>query len=105
MYNESLKSFIIDWDLNYPIDLLYRKKYGIRFNSLEHRELNFIDMCIELFEENMLKNGNNKEEDEIYFPGHGLNVLTRMQNQYTPEEADDIFDKIDIKKIAKEELK
>ena len=46
-----LKQFIYDWNLKYRIDRIYRKKYGIRFNSKEHRELNLIDMKIELEED------------------------------------------------------
>ena len=48
---EDFERFIYEWNINYPIDRYYRKKYNLRFNSPDHRVSNFIDMAFEYFED------------------------------------------------------
>jgi hypothetical protein len=54
-YNFSLKDFIFLWNKEYPFDYIWRKKYGIAFNSSQHREMNFIDMQFDVLEEQLIQ--------------------------------------------------
>lgn len=47
----SLKDKIISWNVEFPFDRIWRKKYSILFGSKQHLEANFIDMCFQLREE------------------------------------------------------
>jgi len=53
---EDVDKFIYEWNTQYPIDRWYRKKYGIKFNSPDHRVLSFIDMYIEWKEDKIFNN-------------------------------------------------
>jgi hypothetical protein len=57
-----IKKFIFRWH-EFPLDYWWRKKYNIPFGSQQHREMNFIDMCIEYQEELLLKKSVNNDED------------------------------------------
>jgi hypothetical protein len=65
-FKESVKRFILDWDMRYPIDFWWRKRCGITFGSKLHREANFFDMALEFVEFELLnpKNDLPKEFDE-----------------------------------------
>jgi hypothetical protein len=53
---DAIKRFLISWNTRFRFDRVYRKKYNIRFNSKEHREINQIDIFLELQEERLFKN-------------------------------------------------
>ena len=59
-----LRKFIIKWNHNYPIDFIWRKKYGVAFGSQEHRQMSFLDMLFDLEEEVMMNNLLAKNEKE-----------------------------------------
>jgi hypothetical protein len=48
---DDFERFVYEWNNTNPIDRYYREKYGIRFNSPDHRVLNFIDMAFEYYED------------------------------------------------------
>lgn len=50
---EEIKEFVIQWNINYPVDKWWRQKHKIAFNSPDHRVVSFIDMIIEYEEEQM----------------------------------------------------
>lgn len=50
---KSLKDQIIAWNIEFPFDRIWRKRYEILFGSKQHLESNFIDMCFQLREELM----------------------------------------------------
>jgi hypothetical protein len=50
-----LKKFIVNWNKNFPIDYLWRQKYGVAFGSPEHRQMSFLDMMFDFEEERMMK--------------------------------------------------
>lgn len=54
MINE-VKEFILQWNVNYPVDKWWRQKYNIPFNSPDHRIVSFIDISIEYEEEQLFK--------------------------------------------------
>jgi hypothetical protein len=49
--NQSLESFIIDWNIRFRYDRQYRKKYNIPFGSKEHLETNQIDIYLDSLED------------------------------------------------------
>lgn len=76
-----MNDFIMGWNNLYPYDKIYRMKYGIAFNSSEHRNLDPFDMIFDLEEELIIsreleklkkeeEEKNNKEEN-TYIPGAG----------------------------------
>lgn len=49
------KQFLIDWNLQYPWDRYWRKKYHVSFGSAEHRAMRFEDMVMDLMEDKVMK--------------------------------------------------
>ena len=45
--SEDLKRFVSDWNLNYPIDLWWRKRKDTTFNSFQHRSVCLLDVLVE----------------------------------------------------------
>ncbi len=84
MTNETsnkVKRFIISWDVRFPIDRWWRQKHNVPFNSLTHRESNFIDMYTEFVEDRMVEE---MLKEEVYIPGTGNFLKERKisQEQY-----------------------
>ena len=52
--NDGVKEFILEWNVKFPIDKWWRKKYNIPFGSRQHLEMSIFDMKLEW------------EEDKIY---------------------------------------
>ena len=65
---EDFDRFIYNWNIENPVDRWYRQKYGIKFNSPEHRILSFIDMAFEWREDNIYTKAL-KEKEDIYVRG------------------------------------
>lgn len=85
-----LRKFIIKWNNTYPVDFLWRKKYGVAFGSPEHRQMSFLDMLFDLEEDKMMKeiyDRNNKDNDESEDISKGL--------------TDEEFDNVDITQFNK----
>jgi hypothetical protein len=91
---KSAKQFVIRWNISFPIDLWFRKKYNIPFNSPAHNESDFIDQLFEFIEHQMLQEDVQKKE--IYQPGK-RNWL--KQKKYSEKEMQEIFDNIDLDKL------
>ncbi len=49
------REFIISWNNRYIYDRIYRKKYNIKFNSKEHREISQIDIYLDLLEDYLFR--------------------------------------------------
>jgi hypothetical protein len=79
-----LQRFIIRWNSNFPIDFLWRQKYGVAFGSEVHRQMSFIDMTFDIQEERMMNNLFRKRKEN----------LEKEQNKYAL--TDEEFDKIDL---------
>ena len=80
-----LRKFIIKWNNDYPIDFIWRKKYGVAFGSQEHRQMSFLDMLFDLEEEKMMNNYISKRIENKENKLSKNNILS-----------DDEFDNIDI---------
>lgn len=68
---EDFDNFIYNWNVENSIDRWYRQKYGIKFNSPEHRVLSFIDMAFE-WREDKIYEGLIEEEKNKYTKGNYL---------------------------------
>ena len=93
---------ILLWNQKYPIDLHWRKKYRVAFGSKAHLEVSFIDMKIDLEEEEMLNearrlyNKKDSGEDEI---DEILNIP--KVEKMSAKEIDNEFDNLDINEFYK----
>lgn len=86
-----LRKFIIHWNNSYPLDYLWRKKYGVAFGSQEHRQMSFIDMMFDLEEEVMMNN---------LFKKRNENFVEKKPENYI---SDDEFDNLDIEQFNNKE--
>lgn len=84
-----LRKFIIQWNNNYPIDFLWRKKYGVAFGSPEHRQMSFLDMMFDLEEEIMMNNLYKKREQ------NSIENVNKNKNEISDYD----FDNLDVSKF------
>jgi hypothetical protein len=61
---EDIRNYIIEFNIRFPVDRWWRKKYNQSFNSFGHRESNFIDQLIEYEEEKLFDELVNAEKYE-----------------------------------------
>lgn len=73
MNQEELRSFMVKWNLDFPIDRWWREKHGVAFLSSQHRESSFINQLLEY------------TEDQLY------QELIDNQNQKKPKNSNDIY--------------
>jgi len=52
---EAFRNFIVSWNDDFPIDLWWRRRNNVSFNSPKHRCMSFIDMYFEYEEEKMIE--------------------------------------------------
>lgn len=91
---ETIREFIVKWNNNYPIDFLWRKKYGVAFGSPEHRQMSFLDMVIDYEEDKMFTKILSKhapKEDTVEDSTGGQRM--------TQKEVDETFDNIDLEQF------
>ena len=101
--NNEIRQFITYWDSNYPVDLWYRKRFGIRFGSNEHKELRLIDIRFELEEQRLIEH---QEKVDLFkvqqlkkYKDTGVWIEECTQEQ--EEDLLDIFDNLDIDSLNK----
>lgn len=90
---ENVEQFVVNWNATFPIDRWYRKKYNIKFNSIEHRDLSLMDMYFEYMEEltiSELTKVNN------YVPNVGKYMKTAPQKELTLEDVQKEMEEIDF---------
>lgn len=102
---QDLKQSLIQWNNTFPYDKLFRQKYGIAFGSTIHRETNQIDVYLDILEDKLFDRYR-KEQNEISvlrerFEKEGF--INSEKSQPSIEEMDDIWDKIDVDVINKQE--
>lgn len=98
MINNAVKNFIFDWE-NFIIDYWWRRKYKVPFGSIQHREMNFIDMYIEYIEEKMF-NASNTYQDDFEDELLGLKDDTE-KTILTQNEIDNEYDNLDLNQFNK----
>ena len=93
-----LKSFIIRWNNDHPLDKGFRDKYKIAFNSPKHRSINQFDILCEYIENALIKEFEEKVEKELKQKeqfGKGI----WLNDNITEEVSEDLFDKLDISSL------
>lgn len=93
---DSVKDSIIVWNNLFPYDRLYRKKYKIPYNSLEHRNICQIDVFFDIIEDRIFdkyyeKNKQKIENEEKYY-SKGLLLNEEVESNIGKE----LFDKLKI---------
>jgi hypothetical protein len=66
--NPDIRKKIIRWNLRFPMDRVWRKKYNVAFNSPAHRESNFLDQLFDIEEDSLFNEYLNNKE---YIPNVG----------------------------------
>ena len=99
--NNEIRQFITSWDSKYPVDLWYRKKFGIRYGSKEHRELRLIDIRFELEEQRLIEH---QEQVDLYKKQQleKYKDTGSFVEQYSVEEEEDlldVFDNLDLNSL------
>lgn len=90
---ENIEKFIVNWNATFPIDRWYRKKYNIKFNSKEHRELDLMDMYFEYMEEVTMYEINKVSD---YKPNIGKYMKSIPQKELTLEDVRKEMEEIDF---------
>lgn len=47
---ENLRSLVIKWNNEHPVDYWWRKRYNVAFGSEQHKQMSFIEMTFEYVE-------------------------------------------------------
>lgn len=95
---KNFESFILEWNIENPVDRWWRSKHGIAFNSSLHREISFIDMYMEFYEDTLyekVKKRKKLEEESPYIPNRG-DILYPKEAQTPSQMSDEEFDSIEI---------
>lgn len=107
-----LNEFIKEWNIKYPYDYWWRKKYNIPFGSEAHKSMSHINMAFEYKEEIYFKRKaevsvvKEFERDEVSLISNIVafkhrDLVTQQSTRVTDKEFDDLdlraFD--DIKKV------
>lgn len=64
----NIREEIIKWNIDFPFDRAWRKKYNLSYNGLEHREISFLDQLFDVEEDKLFEELATKEE---YVPNIG----------------------------------
>lgn len=65
---------VIKWNIQYPFDYIWRKKYNIPFGSKQHLEHCHIDMMFDLYEDKVMQ-GIMKNSSSEHFTEEDVNLL------------------------------
>lgn len=84
------------WNSKFPHDRKYRLKYNIGFNSPQHRELNPIDIYMDIAEDHLFETlteeiKTDRKNTELYKKGIWI-----TQREEHSKELEDMFDNIPI---------
>jgi len=86
-----LENFIYRWNIENPLDRYFRNKYGLRFNSPEHRDSCLIDIAFEYLEDRIFEYKENN-----YKPGEGDFLKEQKQELPTDDQMMEMFEKQDL---------
>lgn len=102
---KEVNNFLFEWH-KFTIDYWWRKKYHVSFGSIQHREMNFIDMLIEYQEEiliNKVISEDEYNEDEIENEVLGLKDENKKEViKLSEEEITDDYENLNLEQFNKE---
>lgn len=97
---KTIRNFVEWWNSNFPLDVWYRDRFRLRFNSPEHRQTSLLDMRFD-FEEALLEVDSRKhrkdkiKKDQLYkMTGKWLG-----EREVSSSKIDEAFDNLDITKL------
>ena len=89
--------FLIWWNNSFPYDRIWRKKYGIAFNSSTHREINQIDVYLDALEDKLYQEHIETQNNKLNALEHYRNTGEFLiQTDVDEVKASDIFDKLNL---------
>lgn len=94
---DELESFILNWNIDFPVDRWWRQKHSVAFNSAAHREVSFLDMYMEYYEDSLFQRmtkQTEREKNDPYIPGLHDFLLEHKSERI--EMTDEEFDSIEI---------
>lgn len=89
----SMRGFVLWWNLTYPVDLWWRRKYKVPFNSDIHRSMSMMDIYFEFVEDHL------DIKKDSYTPGVGDFLKERKLSE---SEIEQQFNDIDLDKFPDE---
>lgn len=95
-----LEKFIVNWDSRFPFDRRWRKKYNIPFFSEEHLNQDFLNMKMDLMEDELFLGFEKQFKQELE---REKGIL--FKPNLSEEEVDDMFDQIDVEQLNELEIK
>ena len=95
---KEIESFIISWNLRFKYDRVWRKKYNIPFGSSEHRDINQIDIYIDILEDRLFDKAQLSYSEKIKnMEDYKKTGVFLKEEVIDKEEEDKIFKKIKLK--------
>ena len=96
---KNFESFILKWNIENPVDRWWRSKHGIAFNSSLHREISFIDMYMEYYEEMLYEKAlkqTKKRGEDPYVPGTHEFLYPKEHDEREKVMSEEDFNDIEI---------
>jgi len=90
------RSFVLEWNVDYPIDKWWRDKYNIPFGSAQHRSMSHLDMLFVYIEYFLYKGFEKKlfdtpeEETPDYVPGKKNFLKQKIKSQMSDKQFEDL---------------
>lgn len=82
--NDEIRDKIIEHNLKFPYDRIWRKKYSIPFNSLRHKEISFLSQLYDLEEDKFFEELNSEDK---YIPNTGDWLKTQQSDSGSIEDS------------------
>lgn len=80
--NDDIKNYIVQWNLRFPYDRRWRKKYNMAFGCSDHRESSFFDQVVDIEEDNLFKLLSEKVE---FIPNSGDWISLNVKDSFEEE--------------------
>lgn len=87
--------FVHQWNIKFPLDRWFRKKYNLAFGSSAHRDFSVLDIRFEWDEDKVFRE---LEKEDEYTPNIG-NFLEKRKIKYANEEDELSSFKAEFKKL------
>lgn len=94
------EELLIWWNNKFPYDRIYRKKYNIAFGSLEHKQINQIDVFLDIKEDRLYeKHIKLRQEEKDGLEAYKKEGKWLKESTLGDKNFDELFDKLDVDKL------
>ncbi len=104
---QDIRSSVLSWNFNFPVDKWWRMKHSISFGSKDHLDASFVDMYFEYVEDliisEYIKDPSKNNSKDKYVPGSG-DIFRSQLTVMSQKEIDDAYNNLDINSFNKEEI-